>query len=183
MYSKRMSQFELLFPQPFHWENEIPQWKYNKRRCSGSCSSQPVLSRSGSRTQGFAILLSNRATDNWPHGMQDIFAGQIESRRDLCLSRRFLVALFAHHVIAKSRNWIPLLECTMLSMQVWRGRKQPSNALFAAFTIASTFSVVISPCHKTIRGSPGIEGNSSLSMIPRMSRSVCKYLSCILKKS
>ena len=51
--------------------------------------------------EGFTILLSDSATDNRPHGMEDIFARQIESRRDLCLPHRLLMALFAHHVITQ----------------------------------------------------------------------------------
>ncbi|GAH87208.1 unnamed protein product [marine sediment metagenome] len=35
-----------------------------------------------------------------------------------------------------------------LSMHRWRGRKQPNNHLFAAFTIASHLSVTMSPSHK-----------------------------------
>ena len=36
--------------------------------------------------QGLTILFADRPIDNRPHSMQDVFAGQIEGRRDLCLS-------------------------------------------------------------------------------------------------
>ena len=45
---------------------------------------------------------------------------------------------------------MPAAEWIALSMQLCIGIKQPNNLELAAFTIASTFNVVISPCHKAI---------------------------------
>ena len=51
--------------------------------------------------QPLTILLSDGAADYRPHGMQDMLAGQIEGRSDLCLADGFFMSLPAHHVIAE----------------------------------------------------------------------------------
>ena len=51
--------------------------------------------------QPLTILLSDGAADHRPHGMQDMLAGQIEGRGDLCLADGFFMSLPAHHVTAE----------------------------------------------------------------------------------
>ncbi len=46
------------------------------------------------------------------------------------------------------RSWNPAAVWMALSTQPWQGMKQPSMALLAALTMASTARVVMSPCHR-----------------------------------
>ena len=66
---------------------------------------------------------------------------------------------------------MPAAECMTLSIQACKGLKQPSSLLLAAFTIASTFSLVISPCHRCIP-------SCLISTIPFSSLCAASSLSC-----
>ena len=71
----------------------------------------------------------------------------------------------------------------MLSMQEWQGCQHPRSALFAAFTIASQRSVVMSPCHRAIFGLAFTDGRAFASTIPLSRMTSDKYASCTLRKS
>ena len=87
------------------------------------------------------------------------------------------------------RSWIPAAEWIALSMHPWHGTKHPSIWLFAAFTIASTESLVISPRQRDILSTflivshgncPPIVGSCPHSTIPFCSASSFSSSSWIL---
>ena len=51
--------------------------------------------------QRLTILLPEGPIDNRPHGVQNVFAGQVEGWRDLRLSRGLLMSLSPHDIITK----------------------------------------------------------------------------------
>ena len=62
-----------------------------------------------------------------------------------------------------------------LSIQLWQGCQQPVMPLFAAFTIASTLRVVMSPRHKN-RESPNMSGAPALKRLPILSMSATSVI-------
>ena len=66
-----------------------------------------------------------------------------------------------------------------LSMQWWPGTQQPRSWLFAAFTMASTASVVMSPRQRRRRGLLGDGAASSSVLMPASAIIPCSSSSCV----
>ena len=81
-----------------------------------------------------------------------------------------------HLPIAFRTKLMPAKVWMQLSMQVCIGIKHPSICEFAALTMASTASRVISPCQTEI--TPSFTGISSNVTIPFSRMRSCKYSSC-----
>ncbi len=80
------------------------------------------------------------------------------------------------------RNCTPAQVWMQLSMQSWHGSQHPSIRLLAALTMASIRRVVMSPRHRTRRGS-AVAGSASASTTPRRAMASFRYSSSTRRKS
>ncbi len=101
-----------------------------------------------SKSELGAMQVGRVAVGNGADRVDDALAGKVVGGRYLCHASRFLGALFFHEPSAFGPQLHARRGVTGIVDAVVSGTQQPSIWLLAAFTMASTASVVMSPRHK-----------------------------------
>ena len=83
------------------WEMKLTGGYTTERYAFASAFSRQFKAGTIARSKQFTVLFRQRPGDDRANGMKNILAGQIEGRSDFCLSRRLVIPLPIHNIIAE----------------------------------------------------------------------------------